>query len=152
MLTKRFKCFQYSCLHLLRQWVTLVFFHHWHLPTFSFAAERQHREVLHLVCGGRQGHCEIKGTCCWHLFKQGTTSNMVDLQSNYTQLFFCLFFCPDQDFQVQSYFIEKCVTTRQTHLVVLTAADAWTVTIEASLFPVAVNPSWLFWDQWWPFT
>lgn len=30
----------------------------------SLAAERQHREVLHSVCGGRQSHCEVKGTCC----------------------------------------------------------------------------------------
>lgn len=63
--------------------------------------------------------------------------------------------------QLHSYILETFVTqyletksqavhslvyqlVRQTRRVVLTADDAWSDTITASLFPAAVMPSWLF--------
>lgn len=76
---------KYSCLYSLREWITTDGMMQSRLncvscifPSLtcglSLAAQRQHREVLHLVCGGGQSHCEIKGTRCWHLFEQGMIS------------------------------------------------------------------------------
>lgn len=54
----------------------------------SLTAEGQHREVLHVVRGGRQSHRPTEGTRCRHLSEQGMTSYMKSFHQSEFFLFF----------------------------------------------------------------
>lgn len=105
----------------------------------SLTAEGQHREVLHVVRGGRQSHRPTEGTRCRHLSEQGMTY----MKSFHQSEFFLFFFLSEnrkQQDRVLSMFtphVER--TTVSPHSPSHTGCFVCSIYITAaSLFPLSL--------------